>query len=257
MANEEKTVFISYRRKTSSMTARAIYQDLRHNGYDMFMDVQSIDSGTFDTIILNQIAARAHFIVILEPGSEKRLAKRGDWLRREVERAIELKRNIVPILASNFSFKAATRYLTGKLEELPLYSGVPLHTDYFEEAMERLRSRFLKQPVSVAVVPTPAIEREIVAKKTGEASQLPAPKPNQFTAEFLLNRGNEKYSKGDFTDAIQDFSEAMALDPKVAPAYYNRGLAYHNLGQHDKAMKDYDQAIALNLFKRNSPRNFS
>lgn len=58
MANAEKTVLISYRRDSSSYTARAIYQDFRHNGYDVFMNVESVDSGPFDTIILNQIAAK-------------------------------------------------------------------------------------------------------------------------------------------------------------------------------------------------------
>ena len=43
-ASIEKTVFISYRRETSSFLARAIFLDLRHHGYDVFMDVESIDS---------------------------------------------------------------------------------------------------------------------------------------------------------------------------------------------------------------------
>ncbi|MBK9751004.1 MAG: toll/interleukin-1 receptor domain-containing protein [Chloroflexi bacterium] len=53
------TVFISYRRSTSSYLARAIYMDLKQHGYDVFMDVQSIDAGQFDEIILRQIEARA------------------------------------------------------------------------------------------------------------------------------------------------------------------------------------------------------
>ena len=67
------------------------------------MDVESIGSGKFDSIILHQIAARAHFVVILVPGSEMRLAEPGDWLRREIEEAIDLRRNIVRILSSDFS----------------------------------------------------------------------------------------------------------------------------------------------------------
>jgi hypothetical protein len=67
--------------------------DLRANGYDVFMDVESIDSGTFDTMILNQIAARAHFVLILTPGSIERCVENGDWLRREIETAMDLGRN--------------------------------------------------------------------------------------------------------------------------------------------------------------------
>jgi hypothetical protein len=52
MAENAKTVFISYRRSLSSGTARALFQALKALGYDVFMDVESIDSGQFETIIL-------------------------------------------------------------------------------------------------------------------------------------------------------------------------------------------------------------
>ena len=63
------TVFLSYRRNVSSFIARAVFQDLRQHGYDVFMDVESIDSGQLDAIILTQIAARTYFLVILTQGT--------------------------------------------------------------------------------------------------------------------------------------------------------------------------------------------
>jgi tetratricopeptide (TPR) repeat protein len=36
------------------------------------------------------------------------------------------------------------------------------------------------------------------------------------------------------------------LDPKLADAYYALGLAWAHKGDHDQAIVDYDQAIALN-----------
>gem|GEM_PF-6547156 len=48
---EQKTVFISYRRAPARFLARAIYQDLRAHDFDVFLDVDSIDSGDFDRII--------------------------------------------------------------------------------------------------------------------------------------------------------------------------------------------------------------
>jgi hypothetical protein len=59
------SVFISYRRNVSAFVARAVFQDLRANNIDVFMHVEGIDSGQFDTIILNQIAARPYFLLIL------------------------------------------------------------------------------------------------------------------------------------------------------------------------------------------------
>src|SRR5690606_27001941 len=147
MSEAENSVFISYRREVSSYIARAIFLDLRANGYDVFMDVESIDSGAFDTAILNQIEARGHFVVVLTPGSVERCVEADDWLRREIEYAMDKQRNIVPVLANGFTFSGTERYLTGNLSELYRYNALPLYHGYFDEAMVRLLTRFLKQPV--------------------------------------------------------------------------------------------------------------
>jgi hypothetical protein len=129
MPEEHKTVFISYRRNVASFIARAIFLDLRVNGYDVFMDVESIDSGTFDTIILNQIEARAHFVLILTPGTLDRVNEPEDWLRREIEYAMDKQRNIVPLFVSGFSFAGTEQYLTGKLAQLHRFNGVNVPHD--------------------------------------------------------------------------------------------------------------------------------
>jgi acyl carrier protein len=168
------TVFISYRRKASWSIARAIFMDLREHGYDVFMDVESIDSGTFDTIILNQIAARAHFLVILASNTLERCIEPGDWLRREIEHAIDLNRNIVPVLVENFQFDDKTRrYLTGKLEKLPRFNALTVPHEYFDAAMEKLRTRFLKQPVQGPIVSAPEKDQAAVMRKITEVIGTP------------------------------------------------------------------------------------
>ena len=156
MAAPPLTVFLSYRRKTDFYAAHAIFVDLRQHGYDVFMDTESIDNGQFETIILNQIAARAHFLVVLMPGALEKCQEPGDWLRREIEHAIELGRNVVPLLVNDFRFDDNARaYLTGKLCTLPHYQALTLPQDYFDAGMERLRTRFLKQPVQGVITPAP------------------------------------------------------------------------------------------------------
>jgi len=66
MPRVEKTIFISYRR-TNLPWALCIYQNLTMHGYDVFFDYQSIDSGNFEKVILENIKTRAHFLVILTP----------------------------------------------------------------------------------------------------------------------------------------------------------------------------------------------
>jgi len=159
MAQAAKTVFISYRRGVSDFVARAIYQDLKSHGFDVFIDVESIDSGTFDNVILDQIASRSHFILVLTPGSVDRCGEPTDWLRREVTHALERKRNIVPVLADGFRFEDAAPHLEGVLSELPRYNSLTIPQGYFEDAMNKLRARFLRRPGEEVARLQPAAER--------------------------------------------------------------------------------------------------
>jgi len=61
MSEPQKTVFISYRRDVGAFIARAIFLELREHGYDVFMDVESIDAGQFEQIIFNQIEGASAF----------------------------------------------------------------------------------------------------------------------------------------------------------------------------------------------------
>src|SRR5262245_55610869 len=93
----EKTVFLSYRR-TNAPWALAIFQNLTHHGYDLFFDFNGIASGDFERVILTNIEARAHFLVLLTPSALERVSEDNDWLRREIQTAVASKRNIVPLL---------------------------------------------------------------------------------------------------------------------------------------------------------------
>ena len=46
--------------------------------------------------------------------------------------------------------------------------------------------------------------------------------------------------------AIQDYDWAIRLNPEYWKAFYNRGIAYADLGQYERAIQDYDAAIPLN-----------
>jgi protein O-mannosyl-transferase len=60
------------------------------------------------------------------------------------------------------------------------------------------------------------------------------------------NRALVFYNTGKFDKAIQDYDKAIAWDPSWSGVYYNRGLVYDKMGNLDKAIEDYDKAIALN-----------
>jgi tetratricopeptide (TPR) repeat protein len=243
----EKTVFISYRH-TNQYHALAIYQALTAKGYDAFIDFQSIDSGSFERIILGEIDARAHFLVILTPSALKDCDKPGDWLRREIERAIEMKRNIVPVMFERFDFGAVKDQLTGKLAALPEYQGLPIPSAliYFDHAMELLMSKqFLNKPLDMVLHPTLPDDRAEVEEQKAAAEAAPAPTEEQLSAEQYFERANARYDQSDYAGAIIDLTEAIRLNPQYVPAYINRGAARAGQGDSAGAIADYDEAIRL------------
>jgi tetratricopeptide (TPR) repeat protein len=102
---------------------------------------------------------------------------------------------------------------------------------------------------------------------------------NADNANDFYVRGSTKYQAGDLPGALQDFEEALKLQPDLVEAlvnsanilddfgktaeaieryglalaqsksdpniYYNRGLAYGRLQQYPKAISDYNKAIAI------------
>ena len=59
------------------------------------------------------------------------------------------------------------------------------------------------------------------------------------------NAGMELFNQGLFNESIDEFSEAIRLDPQLALAYYNRGTAYNALGEYERAIEDLEEAISL------------
>ncbi len=62
------------------------------------------------------------------------------------------------------------------------------------------------------------------------------------------NRGVSYANLGEHRRAIRDFDRAIALDRYYAGAYYERGSSYAQLKEYDHAVSDYSQAIMLNQY---------
>src|SRR5215510_9331661 len=66
------------------------------------------------------------------------------------------------------------------------------------------------------------------------------------SAASYLERGNERLARGEWDRAIADYDLAIAFDARGVVAFYNRGLARHRKGDLLGALSDYDHAIELN-----------
>jgi tetratricopeptide (TPR) repeat protein len=240
----ENTVFISYRR-TNIFHARAVHQALCARGYDVFLDFENIDAGSFERIIRSQIDARAHFVVILTPSALERCIDPNDMVRREIERAIEMKRNIVPLMFEAFDFRDAKAYLVGQLAVLPQYNGLEVPPAYFDEAMARLDERFLSQPLDTLLHPTPPDQQAAVEQKLALAAAAPAPTPQELKAEESFEKGVACYENGDPDGAVEHFTRAILMRDDFAEAHYRRGQANWIKLATPQAARDFERAVEL------------
>jgi tetratricopeptide (TPR) repeat protein len=241
MARIEKTVFISYRH-TNVAWAVAIFQDLTQRGYDVFLDYTGIASGDFERVILENIRARAHFLVLLTPSALEGCGDPSDWLRREIEAALKSRRNIVPLMLEGFDFgtRAITRQLTGKLAVLKQYNALRVPPDYFSEAMVRLRDGFLNVPLNAVLHPESLAAKLAATKQREAAAKVPTVTKKELTAEQWFERG---FNAGDIDDKMRFYSEAIRLNPRFGDALRNRGVTRAQKGDLEGALEDFNLAI--------------
>jgi Flp pilus assembly protein TadD len=243
MGRIDKTVFLSYRR-TNAPWALAIFQSLYNEGYDAFLDFNGIASGDFETLILENIKARAHFIILLTPSALEPCNLPGDWLRREIETALETRRNIVPLMLEGFDFGAPGigRQLTGKLAELKAYNALRVPVEYFVEAMGRLRDRYLNVPLDAVLHPASFSAQQAAEEQQAAAVNAPAVQDKELTAGEWFERG---VSATDLDEQLRCYSEAIRLQPGYAAAFSNRGAIRYLKNDLEGALRDYNEAIRL------------
>lgn len=74
----------------------------------------------------------------------------------------------------------------------------------------------------------------------------PPPSRTGFSeAARRYERGKNLVGQNDCGPALKELDEAIRLDPRLARAYYERGLAKQCLGRSQEGLLDYDRAIEL------------
>ena len=99
-------------------------------------------------------------------------------------------------------------------------------------------------PGGIIFIPIGLIITLIIAviKMAGGPAQ-----PNSYPASDVntLNLGLHYYDQGDYEKAMVEFNMAIASQPDMAEAYNDRGLVYYALGDAGKAMADFNKALEL------------
>lgn len=96
-------IFISYRRVDSKgfisgqNIARSIKLELKNRGYDVFFDYDDITDEEFEKTIIPAIQKSKVFLLVLSKDALLRCVNQGDWVRREIETALNSGCKIIPI----------------------------------------------------------------------------------------------------------------------------------------------------------------
>ena len=65
------------------------------------------------------------------------------------------------------------------------------------------------------------------------------------SADAYYGRGLNYLRRGDFNLAVEDYTQAIELDPNYHRAYFGRGSAHTGLGNYKESIEDYTLAISL------------
>jgi hypothetical protein len=147
---------------------------------------------------------------------------------------LDSQRNIVPLMMEGFDFGTPkiARELTGRLAALKHYNGLSIPPECFEQAMERLRNRFLNVPLSAVLHPASPAAQQAVQQQKAAAEAAPAVQKEELTAQQWFERG---FSATDHDEEIRFYTEAIRLKPDYALAFLNRGNARREKGDMEGA----------------------
>ena len=96
-------------------------------------------------------------------------------------------------------------------------------------------------PITIAALPIRTrVSLTVLLKTTTRHWRL-----DPYNVSVYSNRGVAFLDKDDLNRAIEDYDKALKLDPCNVPAYNNRGNAYMNRGELDHAIRDYNHALSL------------
>ena len=90
-------VFISYRRSDGTVKAKALDLAFGIDDCRTFLDFKSLGTGAFDKRLENAVLDAPIFIMVLTPDYFARCNEKGDWVRREIELALDNGKIIIPI----------------------------------------------------------------------------------------------------------------------------------------------------------------
>lgn len=233
------TVYISYNPAKSVSVAQMLFNGLAQMGYDVYMDLEE----RVDSINLGQIAARAHFIIVLSPDAlnaagEKRLSA-------EFDAALHHKRNILVIATRDTDVRTELAGVTGTLKQVAQMPLLHIHAKHIHQVIHHLADDFLLKSPAGKLIPTPQKDLAFVKERQAAASRYTKEVTVRLNTEKSLFEAVAKIRRGDYDDALHDLDLVIAENPLNESAYLQRGRVLRRMGRITAALRDYERAASL------------
>ncbi|XP_055983454.1 tetratricopeptide repeat protein 32 [Sorex fumeus] len=114
-----------------------------------------------------------------------------------------------------------------------------------DATLARAQARFEKGDYEAAEALYSAYIRQCVGAAPGGAAPGSKCRPKDLATAYN-NRGQIKYFRVDFDDAMDDYTAAIEVQPDFEVPYYNRGLILYRLGYFDSALEDFKKVLDIN-----------
>jgi hypothetical protein len=135
-------------------------------------------------------------------GSLEGVNSKDDWLRREIGHAFACGRNIVPVVASGFSFDPDMA-LPPDIAKISRLNALSIPMGYVQEALQRLRDRFLRTRATSNIKSTPSDGAARTDDKTS------APELGYKKLERLLQAGRWREADTSSEELMRAIVERM------------------------------------------------
>ncbi len=147
-------VFISYRRKGGFATANHLNERLVRDGYTVSFDIKSLREGRFDQTLLSLIEQCSDFILVVDEHAFDRMTipdadPKDDWLRQELSYALQLKKNVIPVLLPGAEFPTN---LPDDVKDVRYQNGPEYSRGYFDRFYGELKSFMHSLPRNQAMM---------------------------------------------------------------------------------------------------------
>ncbi|MDZ8033064.1 tetratricopeptide repeat protein [Nostoc sp. DedSLP04] len=118
---------------------------------------------------------------------------------------------------------------------------------YLEQLQSSINNSSRQQPPIYKYLP----KQEILSKSINQQVLKSSFQPEYYNEDlkrFYVNLGDECFQKGEYTNAITNYNQALQVNQgDVDILYYKRGLAHYQIGNYEAAIADYSQAIQMNI----------